>query len=285
MTKRLKAVLDFVESHIDKPLTLDELCQVANLSKFHFHRQCSAYFGISVYQFIKLLRMKRAAFQLAFRTEKKVIDIALSNGYDSHEAFSRAFNKVFGLSPSAFRRTPDWHSWHQHYQNLVQFRMQAMTEHANYQVDLVNFPETPIAVMTHKGDPRALGHTIQRFIAWRKQMKLPPSKSRTFNLVYHDPNTVPPEEHRFDLACVYQGELLDDESDVVKNVIPEGRCARIRHIGSDDLLGPVVDYLYSIWLVQNEVEVREFPLFFERVSFFPEVKENDMITDVYLPIL
>ena len=58
----------------------------------------------------------------------------------------------------------------------------------------------------------------------------------------------------------------------------------IRHIGSDDAIGEVVSFLYTQWLAESAFELRDFPLYFERVSFFPDVPENEMITDIYLPI-
>ena len=70
----------------------------------------------------------------------------------------------------------------------------------------------------------------------------------------------------------------------MNKVIPAGKCAVVRHIGSDDSIGLAVQYLYGEWLNHSDFEIRDFPLFFERVSFFPEVSENEMITDVYLPI-
>lgn len=282
---RLKRVFDYIEQNLDEPLTIDTLCQVAYWSKYHFHRLCTAYFGIGVHQLIKLLRMKRAAFQLAYRQEMNIIDIALSNGYDSHQAFSRSFNQLFGLTPTAFRQTPSWHSWQQHYDHVIQLRIKTMTDTTHYSIDIVDFPETPLAVLEHKGAPARLGHSIQRFIAWRKKIGLPPSKSRTFNLIYDDPRVVNAEDYRFDLACAYDSPNLGSDNEILRKVIPAGKCVRYRHIGSDDMLSHPIDYLYSDWLESSGRDLRDFPLFLERVSFFPEVSEYEMITDIYLPII
>jgi AraC family transcriptional regulator len=46
----------------------------------------------------------------------------------------------------------------------------------------------------------------------------------------------------------------------------------------------VVNYLYSEWLNDSGFKLRDFPIFFDRVTFFPEVAENELIIDVYLPI-
>ena len=89
--RRMQRVIDFIGQHLDDVLTLDQLSEVACFSKYHFHRQFSEYFGISLYQYVQMTRLRNAAYQLAYRQNHKVIDIALSVGFDSPEAFSRAF--------------------------------------------------------------------------------------------------------------------------------------------------------------------------------------------------
>lgn len=159
-----------------------------------------------------------------------------------------------------------------------------MDKKLEFEVEIVDFPETKIAVIDHRGAPCLLGNTIRKFIDWRKLNTLPPSKSKTFNLVYDDPNVTAAEGYRFGIACSVDREIEPNNSEVVSGVIPAGRCAVVRHIGSDDFIGAIVSYLYSKWIVDADADVRRFPLFFERVSFFPEVSEAEMITDIYLPI-
>lgn len=281
--ERFKCVIEYIESNLDSDLDVDKLCQIAHLSKYHFHRQCSAFFGISVISLVRLLRLKRAAFQIAYRRES-IINIALANGYDSHEAFSRAFKKYFGRSPSDFRRVSDWNPWHKKYEPIITLRKKIMTEQVNFDVEVVHFPETLVAVKEHRGAPSLLGDTIKEFITWRKINKLPPTSSRTFNLLYDDPNLTKPEDYRFDLCCSIDNTVRANNHGVETKTIQAGQCAKIRHIGSDDAIGVVVEFLYAKWLTCSEFEVRDFPIFFERVIFYPEVPENQMVTDIYLPI-
>lgn len=281
---RFTNVLSYIEENLDTELDIDKLCQIAYLSKFHFHRQCSAFFGLSVLSLVKLLRLKRAAYQLAYRDDKKVVDIALASGYESHEAFSRAFKKHFNQSPSDFRKSADWAPWHSKYEPILKLRAKIMNNKANFNVEIVDFPETSIAVIEHRAAPNLLGNTIQKFIAWRKLNALPPTKSKTFNLIYDDPNTTAPNEYRFDLCCKVNQDVKENDHGVINKKIPAGKCALIRHIGSDDSIGVAVNYLYSNWLLTSDYEIRDYPMFFERVSFFPEVAEKDLITDIYLPL-
>lgn len=283
-TERFRRLINYIEENLDAPLDVETLCEYAHLSKYHFHRQCSGYFGMPVMAFIKLLRLKRAAFQLAYRTELNVINIALDNGYDSHEAFSRAFKKVFKATPSAFRQSPDWLPWQQQYNNVITLRKKLMSEQDTFTVELVTFEQIPVGVFQHRGSPAKLSQSIGQFIEWRKANKLSPNTSRTFNMLYDDPNQISADQFRFDLACEITHPIDNPNDNIVFITIPAGLCAKIRHIGSDDTIANTVNYLYQQWLEGTEHQVRDFPLFFERVSFFPEVPEHKMVTDVFLPL-
>lgn len=295
--KKLYQVLTYIEHHLDEELALDKLSTLACLSKYHFQRQFSQYFGISTTAYIKALRLKQAGYLLAFRHDKKVIDIAFEQNYESSEAFSRAFKKCFGISPAQFRKSPPWFPW-QEKLNLFENLRKTMKEQnisrkdkARINVEIVDFPSINIAAYQHRNAPYLLGDSIQKFITWRKQHKLLPKVSRTFNLVYDDPATTKAEEYRFDLCAQLPSaistaieESLAAESAMRKLVIPAGKCAKIRHIGSDEQFGEIVGYLYGEWLASSDVSLRDFPLFFERVSFYPDVSEHEMITDIYLPL-
>ncbi|OMH27128.1 GyrI-like domain-containing protein [Motiliproteus sp. MSK22-1] len=283
--KRYYRVLEYIDSHVDEDLSVDLLSQVACLSKYHFHRQFSALFGITVSDYVGQVRMKRASYLLAFRKESPIIDVALASGYKSPEAFSRAFNQSVGQSPSVFRALPHWNPWHQKFQLLKDLRIQNMkTQIKDHPVDIVVFDETKVAVLEHRDAPEKLGHSIRQFIEWRKENKLPPSKSRTFNIVYDDPSVTLPENYRFDLCASVKSEVAENAYGIVTKSIPAGRCAVIRHLGSDDTIGESIQYLYSDWLPTVDEELRDFPLFFERLSFFPDIAEHQMVTDIYLPL-
>jgi AraC family transcriptional regulator len=71
---------------------------------------------------------------------------------------------------------------------------------------------------------------------------------------------------------------------IVEKTIPGGRCAVLRHVGSDDTLGEAIQYLYSTWLPASGEEPRDFPLYLQRIRFFPDVPEREAILDVFLPL-
>src|SRR5262245_9163354 len=63
---RMRRVLDYIDRHLDSDLDLETLSRVAAFSKFHFHRQFTATFELSVHRYVQLARMKRASHQLAY---------------------------------------------------------------------------------------------------------------------------------------------------------------------------------------------------------------------------
>lgn len=282
---RFCQVLAYIDAHLSEELTVERLCSVATLSKYHFHRQFTALFGIGVYRYIQLTRLKRAAHQLAFRERRQIIDIALASGYEGPEAFTRAFRKSTGQSPSEFRKQPQWNSWYAAYQHLSKLRMNHMKpENQCEQVRIVHFAQTKVAVFEHRGDPKLIGNSIRQFIEWRRQNNLPPRLSETFNIAYDDPDETHADDYRMDLCAATDREIAVNPFGVVGKIIPGGKCAVLRHIGSDETLGASARYLYSEWLPQSAQEVRDFPLYFQRISFFPDVPEHEAAVDVFLPL-
>ncbi len=282
---RFQRVLEYIDANLDQALGVGQLSGIAAFSKYHFHRQFSELFGIGVYKYVQLRRLKRASYQLAFRSHSPIIDIALANGYEGPESFARAFKKNIGQSPSDFRKQPQWKPWYATYQPLSNLRIKHMKSVKQAeQVNIINVSDTKVAVFEHRGDPQLIGDSVRNFIAWRKQNHSPPKTSATFNILYDNPAEVAPEDFRLDICAAIDSDVAENEFGVVCKTIPGGRCAVLRHVGSDDTLGETISYLYSHWLPESGEESRDFPIYLQRILFFPDVPESEAMTDVFLPI-
>lgn len=107
--KKIQHIVDRIDDCIrnknDESLTLKLLAQEFGYSEFHFSRKFKEISGM---QFRDYLRCRRLAFALKELrdTEKSVLQIALDYGFSSHEAFTRAFREVYGLTPSEYRKHP-----------------------------------------------------------------------------------------------------------------------------------------------------------------------------------
>ena len=129
--QRIGLVLRHIEENLDARPDLDELARIACFSPYHFHRIFSAMVGESVAAYVRRLLLERAAMQLGHSSES-VTQIALGSGYESVDAFSRAFRTHMGMLPSEYRRRKG---------HLEVARQRAMTAHVNRHLGPGHFDE------------------------------------------------------------------------------------------------------------------------------------------------
>lgn len=283
---RMRRVLDHIDAHLGDDLDLEVLSRVAAFSKFHFHRQFAATFGLSVHRYVQLARMKRASHQLASEKELSVTEIAMDAGYDAPDAFARAFRGRFGQSPSSFRKSPDWAPWLAAFGPLNNARSRLMPVY--YEIDDVTIrdvPPTPVAILEHRGDRAGLPATIETFIAWRKAAGLSPATSPTFNIFRSERTPDNPADYSMDL-CVGTDHAVGPEDPVMKaGIIPGGRCAVLRVADDTHNLEPAAHFLYRDWLPASGEEVRDFPIYCRRhLSLSSDGGAQDVVVELFLPL-
>src|SRR3981081_884777 len=281
---RMRRVLNYIDQHLDSDLNLETVSRVAAFSKFHFHRQFTSTFQLRVDGYVQLCRMKRASHRLPYRDPQSVPDIAMDAGYDAPDAFARAFRQRFGQSPSSFRKSPDWEPWLAAFGPLDSVRSRLVKTFTNDDFTIRDVAPTPVAIMEHRGDPATLGATIQRFIAWRRAAGLHPKTSPTFNVWRSERRPASPADYSVDL-CVGTDKPIEANGEQIKaGEIPGGRCAVLRVVGNTDNLEPAALYLYRGWLPASGEEARDFPIYCQRLSFFPEVQEHEAVAELFLPL-
>lgn len=94
----ITALLVHIRQHLDEPMQLADLVKIAGFSPFHLHHLFTVFVGVPMAEYIRRLRLGRAAKKLLERSPS-VTQIALEAGYDSPAAFSKAFRRAFGASP------------------------------------------------------------------------------------------------------------------------------------------------------------------------------------------
>lgn len=94
---------DFIEQHITEPITLHKIAREAGYSPWHSTRIFKEFTGRTPFEYIRTLRLSRAAGKLRDK-DARIIDVALDFVFDSHEGFTRAFSRQFGMSPRHYRK-------------------------------------------------------------------------------------------------------------------------------------------------------------------------------------
>lgn len=94
---------DYIISHLDQAITLEALAQAAGYSPFHCIRVFKDLTGKTPFDYVRALRLTRAA-QMLLDSDERVLDVALDSGFDSQDGFARAFARQFAIAPRAYRR-------------------------------------------------------------------------------------------------------------------------------------------------------------------------------------
>jgi AraC family transcriptional regulator len=100
---RLRAVVEFVEEHLDAGLTLEQMAAVARLSPYHFARQFKAATGLPPHQYLIARRVERAKQVLQGGHEFSLAEVAAQAGFSDQSQFSHHFKRLVGVTPGQFR--------------------------------------------------------------------------------------------------------------------------------------------------------------------------------------
>lgn len=101
----VQKVQEYIEKNICEPISLKDMAKAAGYSPWHTTRIFKELLGKSPFDYLRALRLSKAALILR-DGHHRVIDVALDYVFSSHEGFSRAFAREFGVSPKAYSRTP-----------------------------------------------------------------------------------------------------------------------------------------------------------------------------------
>lgn len=279
----LPQLLQLIEN-ADEPLTLSEFSARSGYSAWHLHRQFRLHCGIPLQSYQRLLKLQRAASALAYR-QTPVTELALDAGYQHAESFSRAFARWLDQAPAQFRQQPDWQYWAAQTQQLNQITRDTPTLAATA-LRTEQRRSTLLLQWLHQGHPESLGDSIRRFIEFRRQHQLHPSRFATFNLLYDDPQDCVPEDYRFGLALqlsAAQPELLQ-QPQLSMVTVPAGLYACYDHVGPDAQLEAVIRALYTELLPARGWLPADVPLLLERVRFFPDVPAHQAHSRIWLAL-
>ncbi|MBA2653481.1 MAG: AraC family transcriptional regulator [Gammaproteobacteria bacterium] len=275
--RQLAKVIDFIGQHLDEEISLEQLSAISCLSKFHFHRLFTAFMGLSLHQYIRWLRLKRAGHQLIIDKDQPIINIAINAGFESHEAFSRAFKKECGLSPSQYRLASSWAHWDQSPYYLPK------QGEINMKVDIRKTDAIRLAMVEHRGDPKLVAESVTKLITWAKAqpISLKPAPGDAFGIAYDDPKTTPADEFCFDLGIKIPANFKL-EGDIIEKYLPAGRYAITMHKGSFNNISETIHALYREWLPNSGEKLGDFPCIFCYHNFDYEVAETELLTECWL---
>jgi AraC family transcriptional regulator len=97
---------DYIETHLSEPITLHMIARAADYSPWHAKRMFKELTGKTPFDYIRTLRLSQAALELE-KGNNRIVDVAFDYVFESHEGFTRAFSRQFGMTPKYYsKNTP-----------------------------------------------------------------------------------------------------------------------------------------------------------------------------------
>jgi AraC family transcriptional regulator len=287
--QRILRVLVHIQRNLDGALTLAELASVARFSAYHFHRIFRGMLGESVKEHIRRLRLERAAHRLK-RGDLPVTDIAFEAGYETHEAFTRAFRSMFGESPSGYRElhralaakpapsgvhyAPDG--------ELTEFSPVSEGD-GSMEVRFETRKPTRVAFIRHTGPYNEVGPVWGKLMMWAGMHGLFGPQTQMIGVCHDDPDVTPPDKVRYD-ACVTVPETCQPEGEVGVQEIADGEYAVVTHHGPYEKLGETYRQFCGEWLPQSGRELRHAPGFEIYRNNPQHTPPQELLTDIFMPL-
>ena len=288
---RMHRVVAYIDRHLEQPLDLNTLAEVAHFSRFHFHRLFSAWMGETLGDYLRRRRVEVGAMRLAAQPRLTVLNIALSVGFGSAEAFARAFRSRFGCSPTAWRtqqirQRPAKSNPGQVNSKISQALAALSAEHAvsrtsNMEtimnVKLIDRQPVTVAYLRHIGP---YGEPLSEFWQntykpWAVMNKLGGDHAR-YGIGYDDPSITAPEQCRYD-ACAEVAPDFVASGGALKTTIPGGRYAALSFKGTVKQVGEAWTALLRDWLPSSGLQLDARPCF----EYYPKGAAYDSQTGAF----
>ena len=238
-------VVTHLVSHLDESPDLAALARLACLSPFHFHRVFRGIVGETPLELLRRLRLERSAHEL--RNESTAVTaVAFNAGYETHEAFTRAFRAAYGAAPSVFRQNARAHPMlaassglHYNPRGTASDFIPRDTGAHTMQIDRETLPSLRLATITHIGPYNQIGAAFEQLGAIAGPAGLYAHSGAMMMATYSDDPDSKPIDELVSHAGISIPEHVPMPAGLSEQRVPGGDYARYIHIGAYNVLGDV----------------------------------------------
>ncbi|MDB4892305.1 MAG: Transcriptional regulator, AraC family [Gemmatimonadetes bacterium] len=285
-------VIEHAAAHLDEAVALDRLAAEACLSPYHFHRVFRGIVGETPLELIRRLRMERAAHRLA-HSDQSVTSIAFDAGYDTHEAFTRAFRASYATSPTGFRQRKHPRielaapcGVHYDAQGSIPRFIPRDFGGRSMDVEIKNLPALRVAAVRHIGPYLQINEAFERLgqIAGRAGLIQPPD-TEMVALFYDDPDSTPADQLRSDAGITVPPNATLPAG-LTEHHVPAGAYASTVHVGPYEQLGDAWARLMGEWLPSSGRRINgDAPSYEVYLNTPMTVPKNELRTEIRIPLV
>jgi AraC family transcriptional regulator len=289
--------VEHIARHLDEALDLERLARLAALSPFHFHRVFRGMLGETPLELLRRLRLERAAWRL-LSSEDSITGLAFDAGFETHEAFSRAFRARFGASPSEFRQRAEGaragcqpppvceiaaqcgvHVRPNGAISAVVFRRGDSVMN----VEIKSMPAVRVGAVRHIGPYHSISNAFAKLGALAAPAGLFVPEAMMIALYHDETDTTPQDQLRSDAALSVSASAVLPEG-LTEHTLPAGKYAMAVHKGPYQELGDAWGRLMGEWLPKSGHRVGEGVCYEVYRNNPGQVPPAELLTELYVPL-
>ena len=271
--EKVNQAIDYIHSNILEDISIGKIAEECSLSKYHFHRIFKAYTNESPGQYIKRTRIERAA-RLMDNPNLSIEEIGYMVGYNVPSSFTKAFNQIYGISPTKYRNSKQ-----------IKITMN-ITENdkLNISYEIKTLPTCKLAYTRAKGwyseinyskiIPKLYKTAILHFSI---PLRYPP-----MSIYINDPNTTEKENLLTDVG-IFVSKEFNGKNDVNCRKFEGGKFLSTTYIGPYSSLSQAYDCVYK-HLTQQGLIVRDAPPMEMYWSDPNKTPQDEQKTEILIPI-
>lgn len=261
--RQLQRAILFIEEHLAEDLRPDAIASEVGMSMWHFQRIFSAALGQPVMDYVRSRRLSCAVDALC-AGRQSLIDIALDSGFQSQEAFTRAFKSMFGITPGTCRKTagkglirqpaPDLtadYLFHLHHRIIMTPTIEKLPTRL-----VVGIERPFISALS----PKRNNHIVIPQLWQDFSERIASIPHRANDLLFGAISCDEGEDGRCRyLACVEVTSVNDVPEGMLSRELAGGRFAVFTHKGPMTRFDRTVGYVYGSWLPRSGHQLRDAP--------------------------
>lgn len=286
-TSQIRAIaeaIEFIERNLDQELSSEMVASHVGFSTYYFHRVFTGVLGESIAEYIRKRRLSESA-QLVRSSDQALLDVALMYGFDSQESFTRAFKKMFGVTPGRYRSMRNLTPYPEkvrataemleHLQGGITMHPKIITRDAELVVGMGG--------VFQQGDSEAIGQLWDRFQP--RMTEVPKSAPYAIGacMAKHPKIEISSGDQFVYISALPVDSTATIPDGMVSAELPAGRYAVFTHKGPISEIKHTLTYIWGTWMPKGEYERRDAPdfeLYDDR--FNPQSADSEF--DFYIPI-
>lgn len=233
--KRINSILAYIDTNLSADLSLETIAKLAFYSTFHFHRLFKSITNETLNGYVTRKRIEKTASILMHKKDISISELVLLFGFSSNSAFTRAFKKYYGQSPSDFRKSNS-----NSFRKISQINSKKGKEKTgaeeyicnltnlkkwvqmNATIEIKEMPKTDWAFVTHIG-VEGLDAAYGKLLQWVIPKGLVGNDLK-MGRIYHDSFKITdPAKVRMS-ACILLQEPVQTNGEIGLVSIPKGKC-------------------------------------------------------------